>query len=426
MIRSKGRFQQACSTVAAALLLVSIPVMTRAEGDPDPNQALKDEKARLDARAEVVKARADLARARIEALGLPSFEGTRTVNAGAGAIEASMLSTTAVRRASQIIAGRLVPAPRAQQDYTGNYILLAGDEELDFARAGAMLTQMDAIKTLFDQIPRPPAPRRQRPTGPATVVATNVEMAFSPTLALGAISAAAGLLRSNVELSALETDAISDHMLVSAIASQLGDRAILPSALIGVLEPCPEDAPQSATCLGPAPLNPDDWARRNLIHRFNRLVERRDETKRIRDGIPAQNQTPEEARYVAAADRAIARFDTFFTDSTTPDDDGIVPIAQAGRLDLLRRAAGRIVRVYVAEHSGSLVKTTNLLTTLGADPLRVSGALVARYQVTDPNTGTQRGGGILTCQTALATLSRVQRWDWAGAAGPTAAQCQEQ
>ncbi|MEA3014661.1 MAG: hypothetical protein QOD42_3206 [Sphingomonadales bacterium] len=425
MTWTNAKLPRLCATAAIALVLVSTPVMIRAADDPDPNKALKDEKARLDAQAELVASRAALDRARIAALGLPSFEGTRTVNTGAGAIEASMLSTTAVRRAAQIISGNLVPAAAGAQRYAGKYILLAGNEALDFAQAGSILIQMDAIRTLFDQIPPPPPPRTRARTRARTRGQQGMlEMVLGPTAAIGAISAAAGLLRSNVEISALETDAISENMLVSAIATQLGDRAIIPSAMIGVVEPCPPSGPRPAACLENSP--PPNWRDKSLIDRFNRLAELRTDAKTARDRIPAENQTPQEQSYIAAADRAIGRFDTFFTTVTTPDEHGAVPIAQAVRLDMLRRSAARVVRVFVAQHSGSLIKTTNLLTTLGADPLRVSGALVARYEVTDPLTGITHGGGILTCQTALVRLSNVQRWNWRSPAGPVTAQCQEQ
>lgn len=424
MIRSSAKSGKLWLTAAVASILVTIPAMTRAADDPDPNQALKDQKARLDAEAAVVASRAALNQARIAALGLPSFDGSRTANTGAGAIEASMLSTTAVRSAAQIISGRLVPDPAPADAYTGNYILLAGNEALDFAQVGALLVQMEAIKSLFDRLPDQPPPRRARPGHQAqTAGAQHVPTGFAPGLIVGAISAAAGLLRSNVEISALDTDAVSEDMLVSAIATRLGGRAVLPSALIGSPEPCPRSGQRPAGCIETNPVN---WDRDNLIQRFNRLIGLRADTKRARDAIPAQNQTPGEKAYIAAADAAIGRFDTLFTAVTTADEHGVVPIAQAGRLDLLRRSAARVVRVFLAEHSGSLVKTTNLLTTLGADPLRVSGALVARYIVTDPVSGTAYGGGILTCQTALTSLSRIQRWNWQGAGGRQVAQCQEQ
>jgi hypothetical protein len=161
-----------------------------------------------------------------------------------------------------------------------------------------------------------------------------------------------------------------------------------------------------------------------LLHRFEWLTQRRNAMKTAVDRIPAQHQTEAEQRYVAAANAAIASFDTFYTAVTTAGDDGIVPIAQAAQLDILRRRAARVVRIYVSEHAGSVIKTTNLLTTLGADPLRVSGALLVRYDILDPSRGTARSVS-LTCQTALVRLSSVQRWDWRGRQGPTRADCQE-
>ncbi len=424
------RLRKAFLPVAAAVVVASTPVMLQAQADP--TQEAKDQKALVDARAELVKARADLAQARIDALRLPSFEGTRTLDAGAGAIEASMLSTTAVARAADMIAARLAPATAPAGAYAGNYMLLAGDEALNFSRVGMLLARMDAIKQTFDQIPAfPVRPRIPRPgiqfySGDPSNRGL-AEMAFSPAIITGAISAAAGLLRSNVEISPVETTAISDEMLVSAVANRMGDRAILQSALIGVTETCPRDASASDFCLPrlpPPPNTQDGWQAGLLLHRFEWLRQWRNATKAAVDRIPAQNQTPAEERYVVAANAAIASFDTFYTAVTTAGDDGVVPIAQATQLDLLRRRAARVVRIYISQHAGSVIKTTNLLTTLGADPVRVSGSLLVRYDILDPSRGTARSA-ILTCQTALVTLSRVQRWDWRGRQGATRADCQE-
>ncbi len=419
------------ATAGAAVLLVSTPVMIHAQDDP--NQALKDQKARLDLQAEIAKARADVAQARIDALRLPTFTGARTLGTGAGAIEASMLSATAVARAADLIAARLAPSAQPAGAYSGNYILLAGDERLDFAQVGMLLAQMDAIKQLFDRVPDVPV----RPAGPRSGTrfysrqlpdsGQFAEMAFSPALVTGAISAAAGLLRSDVEINSVDTTAISDDMLVAAVASRVGDRAILQSALIGVVEPCASGASADDICLPPLPRLPrtqDEWQAGRLLHRFEWLAQWRNATNSAIDRIPAQNQTAAEQHYLAVANEAVARFDTFFTAVTTPGDDGTVPIARAAQLDILRRRAARVVRIYVSQHSGSVIKTTNLLTTLGADPIRVSGALLVRYDILDPGRGTARSVS-LTCQTALVRLSSVQRWDWRGRQGPVRAECQE-
>ena len=403
----------ACSAVAVFLTLAATPGVSRAEEDANAavtaeTDRLKAQTERINAEAARINAQAARTQARIDALGLPSFEGTAEAGERAGGIEAAMLSTAAVQEAAAQLAPRL---------RDGTYVLLAGDEALDFGAVGAILTQMDAIKSMFDRAPDASG----RPRAP---------VAGDPTAIIGAITAAAGLLRSDVELTALPTESVSHEMLVTALAARLGERAVLPSAMIGVVQPCMPMIPNPGANPTPAPpgscLPPStgNWEEMYLLHRFNRLVERRQEAAAARSEIPAATRNPALQRRAAALDAAIARFDAFYTSVTSPDDNGAVPLAVAARLDMLRRSSPRIARIHVAQSGGSLVNRRNLATTLAlADPLRVSGALIVRYVVTDPVRGTPYDAGILTCQTTLTSLRRIQNWSWTGAGGEGRARC---
>ncbi len=58
------------------------------------------------------------------------------------------------------------------------------------------------------------------------------------------------------------------------------------------------------------------------------------------------------------------------------------------------------------------MNTKNLATTFGADPLKVSGGVVASYLLIDSSTGAATSGGVLTCNTTLASIRSVQERKW--------------
>src|SRR5262245_42312451 len=115
----------------------------------DPNAAVKAETDRLKAEAELEKAKAE----RVKALGLPAFDGKTTLGVGAGAIETLILATDAVGDAAAQIAGdaRQVKHPNDHW-YGGNFLVLAGDEQLDFGLATAIRAEIRSFDTLFDTL----------------------------------------------------------------------------------------------------------------------------------------------------------------------------------------------------------------------------------------------------------------------------------
>jgi hypothetical protein len=384
------RFYQcsAAAAVAAAMAIASAPA---------PAQTTEETKAhteQLKAQAELERARADNARAaaeRISALGLPSFEGRTTLNQGAGSIEATMLASYAVDAAAVRISERV----KASHNRTGtspDIIVLAGDEALDFGRVGAMDTELNALSDVFAQLGFP-AP----PPGPQTSGADkSLEAGGSASAVIAAATAAAGLLRSNTEVTALDLQAISNRALATAVAARL-DSAVLPSAAIGRLD----DAPQSAT----------GWSGMSLFQKYTNLLERRRQINVERGPAPVEPAKPTERYKELSA--GLTRFDAAAARITTPDASGAVPLAQAMRLEAMSRGNPRVLRVYVDRAGGSLVNRTNLLTTLGmADPVRVSGGMFVSYTLTDPASGRVLSAEVITCRTTSTRLSSVQRGVW--------------
>jgi hypothetical protein len=73
-----------------------------------------------------------------------------------------------------------------------------------------------------------------------------------------------------------------------------------------------------------------------------------------------------------------------------------------------------ILRVHVDKAGGSLVHRTNIGTFLGVDPLRVTGGLIASYDVTDPSSGRVAYTDILVCRTSLSRLRPIHDASWKG------------
>jgi hypothetical protein len=365
---------------SAVLVTVGLAVPTISWAQDDPNAASNAEKARLEAetarinaQAALINAQAARDRTRIESLNLPSFEGTTQLGEGVGAMETTMLSSHAVHEAARAIRGWANP------HLDRPVIVLAGDESLDFSRISAIATEISAIDQVFDQVlSAEERPRQQRFLGAAGIVS--------------AISAVAGLLRSDTDVTAVDLPVISNRLLATAVAAELPD-AIVPSAAIGPVR-------TTGGLLG------------DLIA----LIDKRARVQAARDAIrPANPNAPTDAEKarIAPLTAALARFDAFAARVTTADANGSVPIVQADRLSTIWNRQPRVLRVYVDKAGGTVIRRTNLITTLGIDhPIRVSGGMVASFILTNPESGGVVSAGTITCRTTLSRLSWVQRGEW--------------
>lgn len=391
-------------TLALLATAAATPSALSAQGESEPT--LQTETARIKAQAELERARADRDRAsadRIAALGLPSFEGKTTMGDGAGAMEATMLASHAVREAAAMIAHgvpketRTVSAGGVSSTVPRKVIVLAGEEGLDFSQVGALGAEMDAIRQVM--LPLASGGEGGGALGIATVIS--------------AATAAAGLLRSDTEVAALDLPALSNRILASMVAAELGERAIIPSAAIGSLEPEAEQA---------------DWDKKSIMQKINALVAlRRQVEARKPKPADAEKPTKEEQAKIAPYTAALARFDAFFTRVTTGDDKGQLPLVRTARLDQLWRDEPRILRVYLDKAGGSRVIRKNIGTTLTlATPVKVSGGIIASYIVTNPTTGGLLAFDFISCRTTFTSIQSVQRGVWPNTSTPAGdkAQCE--
>jgi hypothetical protein len=139
----------------------------------------------------------------------------------------------------------------------------------------------------------------------------------------------------------------------------------------------------------------------SLIRSLALLAEDRDKVAARGEGL----QPPASARYAAA----VARFDLFFANVTAADANGKVPLAVAARLEKLLETSPFLLRVYVEKAGGSVVTRKNIWTFFWADPVRVSGGLVASYVITDPNDSRVLAADVIISRTRVAKMSEIQK-----------------
>jgi hypothetical protein len=385
-----------------ALLLLGIAALLGSGGARAQTAAEQaEETARLNAQAAVANAQAGVANAEaarinaeatrdkagIAALGLPSFEGKTTLGTNAGDLEASMLAMHALQAAAVSISDAVCDGGAANggkcdntHPNTRKYLVMTGSDPLDLSLVSAMEAQMAGMRQQFFDvgIGRPESGPRSLFAGPAAV---------------SAISALAGLLRTETTVTAAQTSSISERALANAVASRLRSNAYFPGAAVGKVDP-----------------------NGALLTDFERLVT-------LRRDAAAALKTETNAARKEALTAAIARFDAFSVKVSTADAQGSVPIVRAARLAEMSAGNPAVLRIHVDKSGGTFINKKNLGTYLGLDPLRVTGAVIASYSVTDPDTGSLTSSDIFVCRTALTRLRPIHDASWKGAGGTAKAAC---
>ncbi|HEV7659731.1 MAG TPA: hypothetical protein VGO55_07785 [Allosphingosinicella sp.] len=378
---------------------------------------------RIKADTELTKERTALEAAtttRLKAL-IPSFEGKAEVDASAGQLEASMLSTQAVSRVSSLIRDRVnglparageapaslqsprnacgLPTGRQVETTAGGttaarFVVLAGTEGFDLGVVDFVRGQLIAICTRFlDELP---ADRVRDLWLTTAQTESRSDLIGGLSVPIQVATALFGALRSDVNITTVATSAITSQLLARGVAESLGDQAILGSE--------PTIAPSNRAI--------DSASIEGLVAQLY-LIRLRAVQYLARPDMQGDAHKTERERITAL----ITRFDTFVGAITTPDAQGNLMIARAARLESLMapNAAGvrpHIMRVYVDQSGGSLIRTRNIATFIGVDPLRISGGLVASFTVTNAETGQVLSAGLFACRTGLMRLRRVHDGTW--------------
>lgn len=327
---------------------------------PCAAQTTDERIAEADARkaeAEAQQARLAADKARTDAaIPQSGAEGKATLAAGAGTIEAAMLVADAMRAAADSI------WKRVGADVPGGTILLSGNESLSTDAYAGFRAEAAGLEAQFAH-----ALGRPLPAG----LCSGGGEEFAPAAGL-AVSAIAGMLKSDVEVAGVTTSLGSSH-LARALMEKAGGRFRVPAYALATT-PSADNPVQIALC-------------------------------RLRAARAlAEKATPSPA-VKAVADR----YDTFFARITQPDGTGAVPLATILRQSMLVPAGARVLRVVADAEGGSVLTRRNLWTALGASAVGVTGGVVASYTLSNPANGLLLAAGTLRCGTNLAAIRDIHR-----------------
>jgi len=360
-----------------------------AGGDPNATinaetARIQAETARINAQAALTSAKAAQDKAAIEALGLPKFDNkTELVDKG-GAIETAMLSSRAVSAAAGVIASNVGCKASASPAALKTVVVLAGDEKLDLNFGKTMLARFGYHRQLFEQ-----AMPEQKPPKSASL-----EMAGIPIpLITGLVSAAAGLFGNDTTVSGVELPEIGNRMLANAVAGAFDParcKAILPSAGGGIA----------------------NITNSQIATELTALVKQRNEAAQLLARIPEKPKPAQKA----SGDRlkaAIGEFDEFYKAINTIEADGQTDYVRAILVEKIASETNALLlRIVIDRAGGTITNSKNIGTFFGADPVRVTGGLVASYALVAAGDGQVKAAGTIACQTAQARLRNVQSGNW--------------
>ena len=355
-------------------------MVSPANAEDDPNAAItaqtariNAETARINAESALTTAKAAKDKAGIEALGLPKFENKTELVEKGGAIETAMLASRAVSAAAtafgsdQNIICTSLESP---------IVVLAGNEVFDLKSATIMLSQIGYhIEVLQQAMPGP---------GKST------ENFVDPGSIVGLASAAAGLFGNDTKVSGVDLPEMNDAMLANAVAGQLKKCAIFPSAGGGIA----------------------NFMHSPIAANLTDLVKLRNQAALLLKQLPAKASSAQKAS-AAKLTAAVNEFDSFYKAINTPEADGKSALIRAILVEsVTSRTEPKLLRVTINRSGGTITNSKNITTFLWADPVRVSGGLVASYALVDANSGAVITARTIVCQTAQAKLRNVQSGNW--------------
>ncbi len=358
-------------------LLLATPVFAE-----DPPTATEQETARLvqqtallTAQANLATAKAALDQAKITALGLPKFENKTTIETGGGVIEANMLASRAVRAAGVHISDASECTRAADGKH---YLVLTPAEKFD---ANAPLSLTLQVKAVAEQFLAALGVTRTRNDTVMSIQGVGGALAI--------IDAAASLLASETKVTGVDLTTINDAALIMATVGSLCGKGVVPSASMGTI----------------------DTGNSKIIGALGVIFDLKLKSADERRKIP-ENATGSAKRKAAALDAAIASYDSYITKISAVDANGQSPLTQALLVEKFPAANTQLIRIAVNKAGGSIINSKNLWTTLGVDPVKVTGGLVVSYSITAADTGAVSKSETFTCQTTLASLRRIQDGRW--------------
>ncbi len=358
------------------LAALAWPVDSVQAADDPPTTA--EQTAQLQAEKALLQAKIDLLEKQVSTLNLPKTENKTTINEGGAVLEATQLTADAVLQAGAVIANK-VKTPGGK-----NILLLSADDPFDLTLADELSVEADGYATVLVSIED--AAKTILSSGSRGGAIQTLTLAGGELAVVGAaVKAVAGLLGTEATVSKITLTGVDSTLLVKAVAHGLGDVAIIPSAII-------KTGPAGGV----------------LSSKLGHLNENAAKLQSTRAQL-VKNGSDDAKTLVGAIDEWEKRYIAFRVRISTPDKSGQTQLGAALRMQAATDNATAVLRVKLDHGAGSLVQYKNAATFFGADPVRVSGGLVASYVLTVPDTGKVTAAGVVVCRTALAKLRDIQR-----------------
>lgn len=364
------------SMLTAGMLAVTAPAFAEEGKDEVTKQKelVTAQKELTTAQKELITAQSELMKARFDALGLKPPEGKTTVDAGAGKIEAAMLNVGSMNAAAKLIADK---APSGKK-----ILLLTGDQEVDLALPVAMMADIDDLKSGLDR---------------ATETVCGTKSGIGPAaIPFAAIGAVLSLLRTDTQVSGIDLSP-SASQLNNAVAARLGDKAIILGDVI-----------TRDRHTGPNPKVGLEKAVTELNDAVNAAFQCSTKQKKPADDVAKGK--------LAVLDGTIARTTAFSAAIAKSDETKPSLLSRALRYEVINTQNPLLLRLYIENAGGSLLKRSNIWTALGAHAVGLTGGLVVSYRYSDPKTGQVQKSDVLVCRTALTNMRSIQ----AGRSGASA------
>jgi proteasome assembly chaperone (PAC2) family protein len=380
--------------------------------DSDPNQALKDEAARLVAQKAVLDARKGLAEAKtaadiataqamIGSITASSITGTVTTKTDAGKGEASLLAARAVVSSAEAVAKRLSETIAKKR-----IVLMAGT-------AGPQLAnyeQFELRKRLVESALTDALRRSEVVGSPGQRTASDadsVAVGASVGLIVDAAAKLGSYFKSNYEVGGL-TLTSDDEQLLSAVAGALlgtVSAVVIPShaapAMLDVFSSL--DALRVSASSAVARANDFDQRARKL----------RDEAEAESDAAKKTNSNSVADEYEAsAADLrlAVSKADELTASLGVADAQGVLAIVKIAREKAVREAIDRpdtlLLLVSVRSAVGGFYAKQNLWTFLGGMPFYAMGGSIVTYTLLT-GTGEVQGSGLIPIHSGYGKVSEI-------------------
>lgn len=321
--------------------------------------------------------------------------GEVTAGAGAGTLEANLLSARALDMIGAKISLEILAINNPQ-----GYVVFTGTEKPTFASLRLFELRHDVVGKLFDRADTESAAADlalAKLISAAPIKAVRAPEAAGAAitgvgLALDSLAKIASYFQSSYTAAKVDVTGSDDNLLVMSVVGRLAGK--------GVYLPRHWSSPDP----GQANIKLQQLAgmRSNSA---GSLIMAREQIKALQDeaGMEENETRKGQVLEVMAAFQAAAAahelaqktFDEFLVSLGTPDSNGVAPIARiADEFFIREKIKAKTSSVFLHVHSatGASYTKKNLLTFLGAIPFHIAGGAVASYVVLDDEGRVQKAG----------------------------------